>query len=85
MTIGSILQERTSSNMLSLNYLSISRILFLYPKEGKIFGVLFFSFVDEVLCGDDLLYVNVFEGWQRVLAVGMNLKNMGGAGSLTLL
>ena len=63
MTIGSILQERTSSNMLSLNYLSrFSRILFLYPKEGKIFGVLFF-FVDEVLCGDDLLYVNVFEGW----------------------
>ena len=23
----------------------------------------FFFFVDEVLCGDDLLYVNVFEGW----------------------
>jgi len=61
----------------------------LYPKEGKIFGVLFFSFVDEVLCGDDLLYVNVFEGWHgacgMVQAVGMNLKNMGGTGSSTLL
>ena len=55
------------------------------PKRKKnLWGTLFF-FVDEVLCGVDLLYVNVFEGWHRVLEVGMNLKNMGGTGSLTLL
>ena len=57
---------------------------FCTQKKEKSLGYFFF-FVDEVLCGDDLLYVNVFEGWQRVLAVGMNLKNMGGTGSLTLL
>lgn len=33
------------------------------PKRKKnLWGTLFF-FVDEVLCGVDLLYVNVFEGW----------------------
>ena len=63
MTIGSILQERTSSNMLSLNYLSIFEDFVFVPKRRKNLWGTFFYFVDEVLCGDDLLYVNVFEGW----------------------
>ena len=35
---------------------------FCTQKKEKSLGY-FFYFVDEVLCGDDLLYVNVFEGW----------------------